>query len=85
VSLIDNLIYPLLVKNKLRMHTVPVFISILGGIYAFGATGVVLGPIVLVVALALIDIWRRRMAAGEVEEAVNNGAPKLKVRNRART
>ena len=71
VGLIDNLLYPLLVKNRLRFHTVPVFISVLGGIFAFGATGFVLGPLVLAVAMALIDIWRRRMALGENDEGVN--------------
>ena len=71
VGLIDNLLYPLLVKNRLRIHTVPVFISVLGGVFAFGATGFVLGPLVLAVAMALIDIWRRRMALDNIEEGVN--------------
>jgi len=76
VGLIDNLLYPLLVKNRLRIHTVPVFISVLGGVFAFGATGFVLGPLVLAVAMALIDIWRRRMALGEIEEGVNEPCTK---------
>ena len=71
IGLIDNLLYPLLVKNRLRIHTVPVFISVLGGVFVFGATGFVLGPLVLAVAIALIDIWHRRMALGEIGEAVN--------------
>jgi predicted PurR-regulated permease PerM len=71
VSTIDNLLYPILVKNEIRLHTVPVFISVLGGLAVFGVTGVVLGPLVLVVGLTLIDIWRRRMAAGEVETGVD--------------
>jgi hypothetical protein len=32
---------------------------------------VVLGPLVLAVAIALLDIWRRRMAAGEVESGID--------------
>jgi len=76
VGLIDNLLYPLLVKNRLRIHTVPVFISVLGGVFAFGATGFVLGPLVLAVAMALIDIWHRRMALGDIEEGVNEPRPK---------
>jgi predicted PurR-regulated permease PerM len=75
VGLIDNLLYPMLVKNRMRIHTVPVFIAVLGGLFAFGATGVVLGPLILAVALALLDIWRRRMAAGEIETAVNDTTP----------
>ena len=72
VGLIDNLLYPVLVKGRLRMHTVPVFISVLGGLFAFGATGVVLGPLILAVAIALLDIWRRRMADGDIETAINH-------------
>ena len=75
VGLIDNLLYPVLVKNRMRMHTVPVFIAVLGGLFAFGATGVVLGPLILAVAIALLDIWRRRRAAGEIETAVNDKTP----------
>jgi predicted PurR-regulated permease PerM len=71
VGLIDNLLYPLLVRNRMRLHTVPVFIAVLGGLFAFGATGVVLGPLILAVAIALIDIWRRRMATGAIVEGVN--------------
>jgi predicted PurR-regulated permease PerM len=77
VGLIDNLLYPLLVRGRLRMHTVPVFIAVLGGLFTFGATGVVLGPLILAVAIALLDIWRRRMAAGEIETAVNDDATSL--------
>jgi len=36
VSLIDNLLYPLLVGRRLRLHTLPVFIAIVGGILAKG-------------------------------------------------
>lgn len=71
VGLIDNLLLPLLVKNRLRVHTVLVFIAVLGGIFAFGATGAVLGPLILALALALVEIWRRRMAQGAIEEGVN--------------
>jgi predicted PurR-regulated permease PerM len=76
VGLIDNLLYPILVKDRLRLHAVPVFIGVLGGIFAFGATGFVLGPLILAVAIALIDIWRRRMALDVIEEAVNEPRPR---------
>jgi predicted PurR-regulated permease PerM len=72
IGLIDNLLYPLLMKNRLSMHTVPVFIAATGGLFAFGATGIVLGPLVLAVALALLDVWRRRMRLHEIETGVND-------------
>ena len=69
IGLVDNLLKPALVKGRLRAHIVPVFISILGGLFAFGAAGVIIGPVILAVALALIDIWRQRMASGEARQA----------------
>jgi predicted PurR-regulated permease PerM len=68
VALIDNLLYPLIVKDRLRLHTVPVFIAVIGGLMVFGMAGIVLGPVVLVIAAALADVWRRRMAQGEAVE-----------------
>jgi predicted PurR-regulated permease PerM len=65
VALIDNLLYPLFVGSRLRLHTLLVFIAILGGLILFGTAGLILGPIVLAVALALIDIWRDRTANGQ--------------------
>lgn len=65
VGLIDNLLYPVLVKNRLRLHTVPVFIAVIGGLLVFGSAGVVLGPVVLAVAMALLEVWRRRLALTE--------------------
>ena len=43
---IDNLIYPMLVGNRLRMHTIIAFISIVGGLIVFGPAGLILGPMV---------------------------------------
>lgn len=69
MGLIDNLLYPLLVRKRMRLHTVPVFFAIVGGIALFGAAGVVVGPLVLSITDALIDVWRRRTAHGRVAEA----------------
>lgn len=66
IGLIDNILYPILVKNRLRLHTVPVFISVVGGLLVFGTAGVVLGPVVLAVAMALLEVWRLRLALAEL-------------------
>lgn len=63
VGLVDNVIYPILVGNKLRMHTVLSFIAVVGGLVFLGAPGVVLGPLMLAVTLTLVQIWRDRAAA----------------------
>lgn len=59
---IDNLLYPMLVGNRMRMHTVLVFISIVGGLFVFGAAGLILGPVVLTVTSVLLEVWRHQNA-----------------------
>jgi predicted PurR-regulated permease PerM len=60
VGTIDNLLRPILVGNRLDLHTVLAFISIVGGLVLFGPAGLILGPVALAVTLVLIDGWRWR-------------------------
>lgn len=60
IATIDNLLYPVLVGNRLRLHSVAIFIGAVGGIVLFGASGLVLGPATIAVTLALVDIVRER-------------------------
>jgi predicted PurR-regulated permease PerM len=55
---IDNLLYPILVKAQLRLHTIPTFIAIVGGLIVFGASGVLLGPLIVTVTIFCLEIWR---------------------------
>jgi len=68
IGLIDNLLYPIFVGSRLRQHTLLAFLALLGGLSVFGAAGLVLGPVILALALALVDIWRRRTAGGRSAE-----------------
>lgn len=76
VSLIDNVLYPILVGTRLRSHTATILVSILGGIALFGISGVILGPVVFTVAVSLLDFWRARTLDGE---PVAEPAPAAKV------
>jgi predicted PurR-regulated permease PerM len=68
IGLIDNLIYPMLVGQRLQQHTVVAFVAILGGVFVFGGMGVIMGPIVVAATIFLVEIWRRRTAHGESAE-----------------
>jgi len=61
IGLVDNLVYPLIVKDRIRMHAVPVFVAIIGGLIVFGAFGIVLGPLLLALTDTLVGLWRRRL------------------------
>jgi predicted PurR-regulated permease PerM len=71
IGLIDNLLQPMIVEKRLHVHLVPVFISIVGGIYAFGGVGLILGPAILAVAIALLDIWRQRVGQPKLAKTSN--------------
>ena len=67
IGLVDNLVYPLIVKGRIRLHAVPVFIAILGGLIAFGASGIVLGPLLLALTDELVTLWRRHLGLGPAD------------------
>ena len=47
VSLVDNIVRPMLVSGRAHVGTLTVFIGVLGGLAAFGAIGLFFGPVVL--------------------------------------
>lgn len=55
VSMIDNFLKPLLISGRAEVATLTVFIGVLGGVTAFGAIGLFMGPVVLALAVALIQ------------------------------
>jgi predicted PurR-regulated permease PerM len=56
---IDNLLYPILVGKRMKIHTVLAFISLVGGVMLFGPSGLVLGPVIFAVTQQLLQIWHR--------------------------
>jgi predicted PurR-regulated permease PerM len=62
VGLIDNFLYPILVGQEIRVHPLVIFLSVAGGLFAFGVPGILLGPVIVTVADGFIDIWKARMS-----------------------
>jgi predicted PurR-regulated permease PerM len=59
VSTVDTVARPYLLKDGLDLHIGIIFLALLGGVAAFGAVGVVLGPLVVTFLIAALRIWRR--------------------------
>ncbi|HET9444862.1 MAG TPA: AI-2E family transporter [Steroidobacteraceae bacterium] len=68
VSLVDNVVRPMLVSGRAPVSTLTVFIGVLGGIAAFGAIGLFLGPIVLALIIALIQFALELRRAEEAKK-----------------
>jgi len=58
IGMVDNFLRPKLVGEKTKLHELFIFFSVLGGLQVFGVLGLVLGPVVLAITLALFDVVR---------------------------
>ncbi|MBF0100325.1 MAG: AI-2E family transporter [Desulfobacterales bacterium] len=63
VGTIDNLLRPILVGNRLKLHSVLVFMSVVGGLLLFGSAGIIIGPVTLTITTVLLEIWSSRTMA----------------------
>jgi predicted PurR-regulated permease PerM len=70
ISLVDNLLRPILVGRDTRMPDYLVLLSTLGGLAAFGLAGIVIGPII---AAFFLSCWH--MASEEFGENEEQAAP----------
>ncbi len=68
ISTLDNFLYPILVGTRLQMHTVPIFLSIVGGVWFFGVPGLVLGPIAFALAESLLLTWKGRVTTERTDK-----------------
>jgi len=59
VGLVDNLVKPLLIRRGMEIHGTIVFFALIGGLAAFGAIGLLLGPLLVAFFLALLRMYHR--------------------------
>ena len=65
VAGIDNVLYPILVGNRLKLHTILAFIAVVGGLVLFGPAGLILGPVALTITMVLLEVWTDRATASK--------------------
>jgi predicted PurR-regulated permease PerM len=57
VGSVDNIMRPLFIRGGAKMHTLVVFFSILGAVAYFGMTGILFGPLIFAIAIALLEFY----------------------------
>ncbi len=70
VGLVDNLLGPRLIGRGMQLHPLVVFLAVLGGLAFFGPLGFFLGPLVLSLCIALIDIYSSLRASEAHAEGI---------------
>jgi predicted PurR-regulated permease PerM len=58
VGMVDNFLGPILVGRGVRIHALFILFAVIGGVQYFGPLGFILGPLVLSLLYALLDIHR---------------------------
>lgn len=56
--ILENLVKPLVLDKKLRVHPLFLFLAILGGLAEFGVKGLILGPFIVTAFLTILELIR---------------------------
>jgi predicted PurR-regulated permease PerM len=59
VGTIDNVLKPLFIRGSSEMHALLVFLAVFGGMYWMGLAGILVGPTLVAIFLALYRIYER--------------------------
>ncbi|MBI3768902.1 MAG: AI-2E family transporter [Deltaproteobacteria bacterium] len=62
ISMVDNILRPLLIGGRTRLPTIFLFFGMLGGIEAYGVLGIFLGPVLLSIVVSFIQIYQSQYA-----------------------
>jgi predicted PurR-regulated permease PerM len=57
---VDNIVKTKLMGSAMRMHDLMVFLSILGGLAAFGVVGLIYGPLIAMMFMTLSEMYQKR-------------------------
>ena len=68
ISLVDNIVRPLVIGSRTNISTLFLFFGILGGLQAYGPIGVFLGPVLLATMVVVLRIYREEYSEGTIEE-----------------
>jgi len=65
----DNIVRPLLLRNRTHLNELLLFISVLGGLQVFGLLGLIAGPTIVAAAMGVFRVYMDRRD----EQAVPTG------------
>ncbi len=58
ISMVDNILKPIIIGERTKMPTLIIFFSVLGGIKLFGLIGLILGPLAVALFISVLEIFR---------------------------
>ncbi len=64
IGLVDNIVRPKLISQKTRVHPIIILLGVLGGLKLFGFVGLILGPVLLSILVAIVQIYNYEIKKG---------------------
>ncbi len=58
IAMVDNILRPLIIRGRVKMHTLLIFFGVIGGMKVFGFLGLIAGPMCIALFMAVLDIFR---------------------------
>ncbi|MBI3550252.1 MAG: AI-2E family transporter [Elusimicrobia bacterium] len=65
VSAVDNVVRPIIIGSKTKLPFLLLFFGIMGGMRVYGFLGIILGPLLITMTLALIQIYREEYSGAK--------------------
>ncbi|MBI5641619.1 MAG: AI-2E family transporter [Nitrospirae bacterium] len=59
ISMVDNILKPMIIGSRTRLPTVLIFFSVLGGINLFGMIGLIMGPLIMALFISVFEIFSK--------------------------
>jgi predicted PurR-regulated permease PerM len=57
ISLLDNILRPLFLQDRIQLHPLIIFFAIMGGVSVYGFNGIIMGPIAVILFLTVLDLF----------------------------
>jgi len=74
VGTVDNIIRPLVIGSKVELHPLLLLFALLGGLQVFGFIGIFIGPVVISVIAALINMLREELTASSKDAPLSTAS-----------
>jgi len=56
ISFLDNFLRPFFLRDRVKIHPLLIFFSIIGGLKVFGFNGILIGPLIIILFFTIVDI-----------------------------
>jgi predicted PurR-regulated permease PerM len=82
VTNIDNFLRPFLVPRDARLNPALMLLSVFAGIAMFGAWGIVIGPVLMILIVTTVDVYLAVYKGVELEEPGEQPVRRNRLRRR---